>query len=57
MINQENGKQPFALFSSISTFSKNIDNLPTPQPLIERVAQKYTSHFIRLGQYGIIEKH
>ncbi|BBM03608.1 NO-inducible flavohemoprotein [Microbulbifer sp. GL-2] len=57
MSNQESGKQPFALFSAISTFSKNIDNLPALQPLIERVAQKHTSYFIQPDQYGIVGKH
>ncbi|MCO1336380.1 NO-inducible flavohemoprotein [Microbulbifer sp. OS29] len=57
MSNQESGKQPFALFSAISTFSKNIDNLPTLQPLIERVAQKHTSYFIQPDQYETIGKH
>ncbi|WP_299589345.1 NO-inducible flavohemoprotein [uncultured Microbulbifer sp.] len=57
MSNQESGKQPFALFSAISTFSKNIDNLPALQPLIERVAQKHISYFIQPEQYGIVGKH
>ncbi|MFA0813142.1 NO-inducible flavohemoprotein [Microbulbifer epialgicus] len=57
MSNQESGKQPFALFSAISTFSKNIDNLPTLTPLIERVAQKHTSYFIQPEQYKVVGEH
>ncbi|QJR82386.1 NO-inducible flavohemoprotein [Alteromonas pelagimontana] len=55
--NQKTGKQPFALFSAIAAYAKNIDNLDALAPLVERVAHKHTIFFIQPEQYAIVGHH
>lgn len=57
MANQANGRQQFALFSAITAYAKNIDNLGVLSEVVERVAQKHTSFFIQPEHYDIVGHH
>ena len=57
MANQANGRQQFALFSAITAYAKNIDNLGVLSEVVERVAHKHTSFFIQPEHYDIVGHH
>ncbi|NVK57041.1 MAG: NO-inducible flavohemoprotein [Alteromonadaceae bacterium] len=57
MSNQVSGAQQFALFSAVAAYAKHIDNLGELSALIERVAHKHASMYIKPEHYPIVGEH
>ncbi|MBV7314467.1 NO-inducible flavohemoprotein [Shewanella sp. NIFS-20-20] len=55
--NQENGRQPAALFDAVAAYATHIDNLAVLGSAVERIAQKHTGFLIQPEQYQIVGHH
>ncbi len=54
MSHQTSGKQPFALFSAIAAYAKNIDDISVLNHAVSRIANKHTSLNIKPADYDIV---
>ena len=57
MSNQISGAQQFALFAAVAAYAKHIDNLSELSTLIDRVAHKHASMYIKPEHYPIVGEH
>ncbi|GAA68667.1 NO-inducible flavohemoprotein [Pseudoalteromonas sp. BSi20429] len=57
MVNQDTGRQQFALFNALAAYAQNIDNLAVLKEALTRINHKHTSLNILPEHYPIVGAH